>query len=235
MFKAIGISYGKTILIALVLLASPPLFAENQEPPTAADYADPVRTYRAYLEAIKRDDLAAARTCHHIDEKNGAVLDVAVGIWVAHHRFNKLVASKFGEHESPFLRADCTDQALDRTLARLAKSTFKITGNSAELTIHWEEEDGSPDEVFCFTGDETIPFRKVGDQWKIELEHGDNSSEWLAPGSWGRAFREGAKLLNEASDDIESGKFSTWKQVSEILDQKSKKLAEQWARDHQDP
>ena len=54
MFKAIGISHGKAILIALVLLASPPLFAENPEPPAAADYGDPVKTYRAYLEAIKR-------------------------------------------------------------------------------------------------------------------------------------------------------------------------------------
>ncbi len=210
----------------------------NSGSQSVADYSDPIKTYRTYLAAIKRDDQAVAKACCTISDGNkSGVLDVLVGVWVAFHRFNNVVSAKFGQRESAFLRDDCTDAALDRTLSRVAKSTFKTTGETAKLTIRWEKDDSSPNPVFMF-GDEAIPFRKVGGFWKLDcndLTGLEKPSDFLKPGSWGSAFRDGMNLIDEAIAGIDSGRLKTWEQVAEEITTKGEVLSKKWAEDHQDP
>lgn len=91
----------KTVALALVLITSglclsPHLKAENEhraelgeKSRSGAGYSDPIKTYQSYLEAIKRDDLAAAMACCTIADNNkSGSLDVLVGMWVAFHHFN---------------------------------------------------------------------------------------------------------------------------------------------------
>lgn len=202
---------------------------------SANAYGDPIKTYHTYLRAIQQDDSKAAKSCFTTpDDKSKPVLDIAVGMWVAFHRFNKLVVAKFGARESPYLREDCTDEALGRTIARLSKSTIVAGEKTAELRIAWDKEDGTVP-AFMFSED-PIRFRKVGDFWKIDLtgQAGD-LEDWTAPGSWGRAFGDGMNLLNETCAAIEAGKLNTWEQVEDSLARKSKVLEEKWRKDHHDP
>ena len=89
-------------------------------------------------------------------------------MWVACHRFNMAIAKagldgrQFGEG---FVRSDCTDAAIDRTLARLEQSEVTVEGDTATLKIRWDKDDGSPNPVFSYGG--TIPFRK-NDTWMAD-------------------------------------------------------------------
>lgn len=142
-------------LLSLILITS---FAYPQEAAkhrtgVPAEYAakgepadsgpSPTEVYRAYLNAVKKSDLAAARSCWSIsgDDTCGA-LDAVVGMWVASHRFNVAI-SKAGldgkQFGSWFAREDCTDEAIDRTLARLERSTFTVKGDTAQLKIRWDK------------------------------------------------------------------------------------------------
>lgn len=229
----------RALLIA-ALMTSHAAFAAEPAPPLpaatqpAANFSDPINTYRTYLEAVKRDDLAAAKACYVMQDKNDdAGVDMAIGLWFAHHRFQKQVRAKFGNQEdSPYWRPDCTDEAIDRTIARLSTSKFEIKGERAELKIDWAKND---DEVFCHTGDNPIALRKQGDLWKIASNLAEKGVHITQPGTWGWAFLESTKLLNEASNDIESGKLKSWDQVSTLLAERTKALEHQYSKDHQDP
>lgn len=256
-----GKFYSKTVALALALITGNSVFslqinAESEQSvvPGAksqpvGDYSGPIKTYQTFLEAIKRDDLAAAKACCTIsdDNKSGS-LDVLVGMWVTFHHFNKVALLHFKEQtsqylsdadtqENPYLRRDCTDKALDRTLSRVAKSTYKTTGETAKLIIRWEKDDGSPNPVFMFSH-EDMPFRNVGGRWKLDcndLTGLEMPSDFLKPGSWGCAFRDGMNLLNAAIEEIESGKLNTWQKVTEDLEKRNKVLEQKWAEDHHDP
>lgn len=137
---------------------------------------------------------------------------------------------------NPYLRTDCTDEALDRTISRLSGSTFKIEGDAAKLTIKWDKDDGYPNSVLFYSNDQ--PFRESHGEWKLDIcPEGDaeGMADLFKPGSWGCAFRDGMNLLNAAIEDIESGKLQTWQQVAEELEKKGEVLARKWAEDHQDP
>ncbi len=251
----------KTFALALALITCTSFFsshlkadsekspASDSKAPSVADYSDPIKTYQTFLEAIKRDDLAAAKACCTIadDNKSGS-LDVLVGMWVTFHRFNKIALLNFREEtskylkegsdheESPYLRVDCTDKALDRTISRLAGSKFEIEGDRAKLTIQWGEDAGYPNQAF-FYSDEVRIFCKFEGGWKLDILP-EGTPETLAdlfkPGSWGRAFRDGMNLLNAVMVEIESGKLKTWQQVTEELEKRSKVLEQKWTEDHQE-
>ena len=78
--------------------------------------------------------------------------------------------------ENPYLRADCTDKALDRTISRLAGSKYKIEGDRANVTIKWEEDDGYPNQAFFFS-DENRIFRKINGLWKLDILPEGNPEE----------------------------------------------------------
>jgi len=216
---------------------------------SVADYSDPIKTYRTFLEAIKRDDLEAAKACCAIPDNNkSGALDVLVGMWVTFHRFNNVALLKFKDDvgpyltddgtekkDSPYLRTDCTDQALDRTISRLSGSKFKIEGDKAKLTVKWEKNDGYPNPAFFFSNEDET-FRKIDGQWKLDFGPSDNSGkpeDLFKPGSWECAFRDGMNLMNAVIEEIESGKLKTWKQVTEQLEERTEVLGRKWAQDHE--
>ena len=158
-----GCSRMLSFLLALCMGVSiPPLRAGDErvaasegKPHPAAAYGDPIQTYGTFMDAIKRDDLAAAEACCRIadDNKSGS-LDVLVGMWVAFHHFNKVALEHFkddvrpylevggaDQKDNPYLRRDCTDQALERTIYRLPGSKFRIKGDKAWLKIKWGDKD----------------------------------------------------------------------------------------------
>ena len=109
--------YSKAVALTLALITgtsvlSVQLKAENEQSAVSganaqpiADYSDPIKTYQSFLEAIKRDDLVAAKACCTIldDNKSGS-LDVLVGMWVTFHHFNKVALLNFKEEASQYLR-----------------------------------------------------------------------------------------------------------------------------------
>jgi hypothetical protein len=254
--------HSKTVALALALVTCTSFFtlrlkaegehraASSAEAHSVADYSDPIKTYKTFLEAIKRDDLAAAKACCTIsDDNRTGSLDVLVGMWVTFHHFNKVALLKFKDQtsqylrdgadneENPYLRGDCTDKALDRTISRLAGSKYKIDGDRANVTIKWNKGDGYPNQTF-FYAHEDLTFRKIKGYWKFEIMPQADPEmlvDFLKPGSWGSAFRDGMNLLNAAIEDIESGKLKTWQQVTEELETKGEVLARKWAENHQDP
>jgi hypothetical protein len=201
---------------------------------STADYSSPIKTYRTYLEAVKRDDQVTAKTCYSVKKPEDSLgRDMMVELWIAHHRFQKVVGAKFGKQEHcPYWRTDCTDEAIDRTISRLATSTFKIRGDTAELRIDWATNYES---VFDYTGDEPMKFLKVDGYWKIPCEGDGNADQIAGPGTWGWCFREGAKLLNKVSNEIDSGKITTWSRANKALEEGDRKLEEQYGKDHTDP
>ena len=164
-----------------VILLSIQSVARSEEPPKysraasnvgsdekrSASPSTPMNVYRRYLNAVKKNDLAEAKSCWQLPSKNASVaLDVVAGIWVALHRFNAAMG-KLDKDAQQFVRGDCTDAAIDRTLARLDHSEVILTNQTAKLTIKWAKDDGYPDPAFFFG--EPIDFRKTESGWKLML------------------------------------------------------------------
>jgi hypothetical protein len=183
----------------------------------------PIEVYRSYLNAVKKNDLPAAKSCWSMsgDDTCGA-LDVVVGMWVASHRVNAAISKagldgkQFGDW---FARKDCTDEAIDRTLARLERSTFTVKGDTAQLKIRWDKNDGYPNSVFCY-GHEPILFRKVPGGWKIDANAicGIKNPKDFFAGTWGEAFRTHMIMANEVTAGLESGKLKTATDVAKALE-----------------
>lgn len=222
------------VVVTFLACAGDPVCAEDKppaKPAPEAGHRDPVTTYRTYLEAVKRDDSAAAKECFSANTPvDSLARDIAVELWIAHHRFQKVVSAEFGEQKDcPQWRPDCTDRAIDRSIALLATATCTIDGDSAELKIVWPVDDEA---VFGCSGDEPLKFLRVNGVWKIPCEADGDADEVAGAGTWGWCFRESAKLLNRVSGEIESRKLTTWPQALDLLEQGTRKLEEQYGKDH---
>jgi hypothetical protein len=223
MVRTAGVSMLSLILVLITSVAYPQEAAKHQagvpvegaaKSKPAATGLSPTEVYRSYLNAVKKNDLAAAKSCWSIsgDDTCGA-LDVVVGMWIASHRFNAAISKagldgkQFGDW---FAREDCTDKAIDRTISRLKHSTVTITGDKAALTIQWDKDDGYPNKVF-FYGDEPILFRKLPVGWKIDANAfcGIKNPQDFFAGTWGEAFRSQMTMANEVAAGLESGKLKT--------------------------
>ena len=140
-------------------------------------------------------------------------------MWVAFHRFNKAV-EKIGGDNKHFVREDCTDEAIDRTLKRLEQAKATETGNTAKMVIPWTKNDGYPNAAFGYS-EEPITFRKVSTGWKIDANAATgikNPEEMFAEDSWGVAFRTQVLMMNEISTGLESGKLKTTKDVIQAME-----------------
>jgi len=200
-----------------------------------ADFSNPKRTYLTYLYAVKQNDLELAKQCWIFSEENtDSILDVLVGTWVTHHYFNEIVVSKFHEKGKQFIRGDCTDTAIDRTIERVEDSSTTISGNRAELMIAWQKGDGFPVEVFHYTPDEPIIFRKVNDKWKIDanemtgLKDGSSEAIFFDPCGIGALMRSEKNILEELIQELKEDRITTpealekaWKhKVNELMKMK---------------
>src|SRR5438552_11886207 len=106
----------------------------------AADYSTPEKTFQTFLQAVKANDLAAAKQCWFISDNDAAgVLDVLVGKWITARRLRAAAQSQLPASEISLLEEEgvlsesCTDEAIDRTLGRLSHAEVEVRGDSAKL------------------------------------------------------------------------------------------------------
>ena len=198
-----------------------------------ADYSSPQETYLTYLYAVKNNDLGLAKRCWFLPgESATSILDILVGIWVTHHHFNEVVALKFRERGRRFIRPDCTDGAIDRTIERVAGSQAAISGNRAELMIRWQENDGYPDAVFHYTPDEPIIFQRINSEWKIDTHEmaglDEESAQYVfAPGSMGALMRDTKLILEALIEDLQEDRITTPEELEKAWEQDAIELMKQ--------
>ena len=214
---------------------------EEQKADEPAAFADPKATYRTYIEAVRKNDLKAAKQCWVIDDNKSGALDSIVGFWISMRQINQVAEKKFGTEElnkilKGWRRDDVTDSALDLTKKRLDEAEVKITGETAELKIKWREADGFPNSTFYYTN-EPMPFRKVGGSWKIDankvagLERG---ADFLEKGTWGRMIRDQIVIMNEAIDGMEMGRLKTAKELGALIDNKIEAMKKKYVEEMKD-
>lgn len=196
-----------------------PLVAAADPPPATvkADYSGPRETFRTYLDAVQRNDLAAANQCWVFDnDAKPGVINTFLGLKIAPRRFFLVAQQKFGSTlPADFQkrqREDLTDAAIELTRQRLAGAEATITGDTAELKFKWQKDDGYPNPAFDF-GEDPISFRKISDNWKLDgneqtgLQRG---ADFFKAGSWGPAFRDQVDLMQETTRRMEKGELKTW-------------------------
>lgn len=227
----------KTCMILLVVLMLSVLLNEGQimSSEQSADFSTPKKTFLTFLRAVKQNDLEAAKACWHVSgDTSEAILDILVGTFVVHHQFNARVIEKFQEEGTRFVRGDCTDAAIDRTMERVADSVSVVTmrGDRAELLIAWQEDDGYPVEVFWYAPGDPIVFHQVNEEWKCDMDAiadltGEESlAMFHDPCSIG-GLMSFEKLLREALiQELEADRISTPEELVKAWKQKAKELAQ---------
>jgi hypothetical protein len=226
------------VRLAFCLLATlntdPPITAAAepaQQQPTekkANKYADPKSTYRTYVEAVRKNDIKAAKACWVIDDGNkSGALDTIVGLWISMRRINQVAEKRFGAQDldrvlTGWRRDDITDQALEFTRKQLEKASIKYEGNHAQLTIPWKDADGGSHAAFEY-GKESIEFTRVDRAWKLDankmtgLKHG---ADFFEKGTWGPLFRDQVAIMNQAIEAMEKGRLKSAKQLGAFIDRK---------------
>jgi hypothetical protein len=218
-------------LVVLVTAAAASTAADPPAKPPAgkrSEYADPKATYRTYIEAVRKNEVKAAKQCWVIDDENkSGALDTIVGLWISMRQINQVAERKVGAEGldailNGWRRDDVTDAALDLTRKRIDNAEVKITGDTAALKIKWKEDDGVPNPAFEFR-EGPITFRKVGENWKIDankmtgLERG---ADFFEKGTWGPMFRDQVVIMNEAIEGMEKGKLKTAKELGAFIEGK---------------
>ena len=216
--------------VAFVLMATD-IYSQETSPQESTPAADrqvtnrstPVDVYRSYLNAIKRNDLRGAKACWWLPGDDTSTLDVIAGMWVASHRFNAAIEEAGVDQRlvgNNFTRDDCTDAAIDRTLARLEHSEVIVTGNTAKLLVRWDDDDGYPNPVFWF-GDGPIPFRRTEHGWHLDalaICGIEKSEDFFTGGGWGSTFRLQTEMMNEVAFGLESGNLKSAMDVVHALE-----------------
>ena len=230
--------FASTVLGFCTIISLLPIFSYAAEPVQLATattpiskYADPRTTYNTYIEAVRRCNPQIAARCWTIDDDNkSGALDTLVGMWIAPRRVTRLTEQRFGEAGLKMLgswpREDVSDAALDLTKQRLADAEVTITGDTAELKIKWQKDDGYPNEAFQFSNEATH-FRKIKGEWKIDAnkEAGlKTGADFFKQGGWGVMFRDQVDLMNQVSDAIETEQLKTERDLSKLLQTKMLEL-----------
>ncbi len=220
--------------IAMLFATAAGSFAEEApaDPPPAKDattFADPVSTYRAYIDAVRKTDSAAAKSCFIIrDEHDARALDIMIGLWISTRRLNQIAVKKFGAEAARanledygLNREDLTDAALDLTEARLTGAVVRFPDNdTAQLVIKWQEDDDNA--AFEYRGDEPIAFRKKAGAWKMDGKGDEDHSgaEFPEEGTWAAAFRDHVIIANEAAERLTTNTLNSPQALKGFLDQK---------------
>lgn len=212
--------------------AEPPVKLPAEKPAPA--YADPKATYRTYIEAVRRNDIEGAKRCWVIDDDNkSGALDTIVGLWISMRQINQVAEKKFGAAGLDAIlkgwrRDDVTDPALDLTKKRLDDAAVTINGDTAELKIKWQHDDGVQN---AFQFGTVTHFRKVDGNWKIDankmagLKRG---ADFFETGTWGRMFRDQVAIMKEAIDDMEKGKLKSAKELGAFIEGKFEVLTKKY-------
>lgn len=235
-----GLFYSLALVLPVVarsLACEPP--AKIPAGKKATEYADPKSTYRTYIEAIRKNDLRAAKRCWTIDDDNkSGALDVVVGLWISMRQINQVAGKKFGEAGlraiGGWKRDDVTDEALDRTKKRLDDAEVKITGTKAELKIKWQDSDGSSNPAFEFSEEPKI-FRKLKGQWKIDFNEWTGlkrGADFFEKGTWGPMFRDQVIIMNEAIAAMEKGRINSAKELEKYINGKVEAMKKKYQEEN---
>ncbi|MCE9532345.1 MAG: hypothetical protein K8T89_14670 [Planctomycetes bacterium] len=187
---------------------------------TAPERSGPIATYQAYIEAIRKGDLEAAKKCWLVDDNSSSVLDVTIGMWISLRQLNQVAVEKLGEKGTEAIpdgwrREDFSDRALNITKVRVAEARVEIQGETAELWIRWMHGD-SP--AFMYGGN--LKFREVDGKWKIDPNIDFKTSKFFKPGGWGPTFRDQIAVMRETVDGINRERLNTPKQMSAFIAEK---------------
>lgn len=218
--------------------AGEPVVQENKAEASdaKASFTDPKAAYRSYIEAVRAMDIAAALKCWVYEPEQEEAMKVVAGVWIAHRRFEKAVDAvpevKAGKKNlEGYVRQDVTDQALDAAAGILATGEVKVDGETAELVMKWDEQpQGGPDPEEIFLSGNQPAFRKVDGQWKLTplSDQGNllGDGDFFAEGGWGRMFRDGVAMLDEASDKLGKGEIKTFAELKALLGEREKEMKE---------
>lgn len=231
------------VVMALALVApradaaEPAVAAEKKmESEAKSSFTDPKSTYRSYIESVRAMDLAAALKCWVYEPEQEEAMTVVAGVWIAHRRFEKAVDTVPGlkadkKSLEGYVRPDVTDKALDAAAGMLATAEVKDKGETAELVMKWDDPpQGSPDPDEVFLSGNQPAFRKVDGQWKLTPLSDQGSllgdGDFFAEGGWGRMFRDGVAMLDEASGKLEKGEITTTVELKKLLAEREKATKE---------
>lgn len=247
--------FSRCVVPAVVacVLAVPLVMAEEPVVPNGkaaaavagkASFTDPKAAYRSYIESVRAMDLDAALKCWVYEPEQEEAMKVVAGVWIAHRRFEKAVdavPAVKAEKKSleGYVRADVTDKALDAAEGMLATAEVKENGETAELVIKWDDEaKGNPDPEECFLSGNLPAFRKGEGQWKLTPVAAGSSllgdGDFFAEGGWGRMFRDGVAMLNEASGKLEKGEINTPAELRRLLAEREKEMKERNEKEKQE-
>lgn len=196
-------------------------------------FTTPQETFRSYLNAILCGNFEGAKKCWVISDGNrSGALDVISGLWVTYHRFNKVISDRFNSKASEFIREDCTESAIRRTLSRLNESDYNVKDGKAVLILAWKKDDGYPDPAFFYKS--KIPFLKTKSGWKLDADEmtGEKPENFFKPGGWGKAMLSEIKVLNILADEVENGKIQNFNEFLESLHSRNAVAQEQWIKEH---
>jgi hypothetical protein len=204
---------------------------QSVETRTGPDYGTPKSTYRAFLRAVKANDLGTAKQCWFISDGNASgVLDILIGEWIAHRRLVALFQSKFTAKEREGLGSDnlegsdYSDEAIDRALGKVESADIQTRGDTARMRVlldKWPTR-SSPGLMPC-----EARFRRVGGDWKLDAnwEIGfQKPADFFQPASWYTHDPGQLALTNVLIADLESGKLRTPQEVLEAKQAGSKDL-----------
>lgn len=239
------------VVMSLALLTPRAHAAEpaGQDKPTAASdakpsFTDPKSAYRSYIEAIRAMDLTAALKCWTYEPEQEEAMKVVAGVWISHRRFEKAVdaapdVKTEKKNLQGYIRPDVTDKALDAAAAALATAEVKENGETAELVIKWGDgAQGNPDPEEVFLSGNQPAFRKVDGQWKLTPVSDQGSllgdGDFFAEGGWGRMFRDGVAMLDEASDKLGKGEIKTFAELKALLGEREKEMKERHEKEKQE-
>jgi hypothetical protein len=208
-------------------------------------FSDPIKTYDAFLRAIKANDLPKARACHTISDKDDSrTLDVIVGIWITFHRFSETARSKLGnrawaelqEWNCNIARDECTNEAIERTRSYLKQAVVTKKNDTAEMVIKWGPKVPFEEPVFHFSEESPIAvFRQVKGDWKLDFraETGmEKAADFFKPGGWGSMIRDEMQIIEKTTLEIERGKLTTAQQTIDALEGRLEALKNKYDPDH---
>lgn len=194
-------------LCLLAAFASLPAFAG--EP----DLSSPSAAVRSYLLATKANDLETAKKCWAVDDDNvSGTLDVVVGMWIETRKLVAATDAKFGAGGLKLLgrwdRPSCTNQAIDRTLERVAAATLREGETAARLVVAWAPADRQADPAFLCEA----PFRlrRVGDQWKLDANvftGVEKAADLFATGKLWAVWRDEMAIMKDLTAGLVKDQF----------------------------
>jgi hypothetical protein len=222
------------VAAAAASVAAEPILSPPANKTPTADYADPKATFRTYIEATRNNDVEAAKQCWVIDDDNIGALDTMVGLCISVRHLKQVTERKFGPKGLAAIPEnwrgdDFSDAAMDLTAKRLSDTEVNITGDTAQLKIKWNKDDGYPNPAFFFGT--TIYFRKGGGKWKIDanrmigLEHG---VDFFDESTWGHIFRDQVAIINDAAQKVNNGKLKTTKELATFIDESIKLMTKKY-------